>query len=427
MASLLTAVVFGLLFPAMDSPVSEQSAQRGNALDAYIAGHPLVSWRVLSTSKKELRIDLASQTWRELDWKHSLVLLNPTTLRHKGIAILAITGGKENAKDLAWAQKIADTSGIPVASLFDVPNQPLWGLLEDDLVAYTFSQYLQSEDSEWPLLFPMANSAIRAMDALQTSTRGTANPLRRFVLTGESKRGWTTWLAGTSRDRRIAGIAPFIYDNLNIAAQLPHQIKTWGHYSPMYKAYKDLGLLEVLETPIGKKLAAMVDPYASIGQIRAPVLNVIGGKDPFWTIDATSQYWSRLSAPKTLVVMPGKAHDFPGDANADRVLSAFAICCAKQKTLPQVRFGAPRSGPVDKSGPAPKNHILWRAVSVSADFSGSTWARVYEGATAPPLSRMTPVGDGSYAAYTLEGRFLVEGIEVGLFSPPRIVSPKRAN
>jgi PhoPQ-activated pathogenicity-related protein len=85
-------------------------------------------------------------------------------------------------------------------------------------------------------LFPMTKAAVRAMDALQSVDGG----LRRFVVTGASKRGWTTWLTGAF-DERVAGIVPVVFDNLRFEAQLPHQLVTWGRYSERVGDYTGRG------------------------------------------------------------------------------------------------------------------------------------------------------------------------------------------
>ena len=104
---------------------------------------------------------------------------------------------------------LGQASGLPVAVLFQIPNQPIGGREEDDLIAHTFEQFFMTGDPTWPLLFPRVKSVIRTMDALEQSTKGADDPLTKFVLTGASKRGWTAWLAGAIDDDRIGGYDPF--------------------------------------------------------------------------------------------------------------------------------------------------------------------------------------------------------------------------
>ena len=76
------------------------------------------------------------------------------------------------------------------------------GRTEDSFIAYTWDKFLRTGDARWPARLPMTKSAVRAMDTV-TSFCGTPDigglKVDQFVVSGGSKRGWTTWTtaAGT--------------------------------------------------------------------------------------------------------------------------------------------------------------------------------------------------------------------------------------
>lgn len=78
------------------------------------------------------------------------------------------------------------------------PNR---GRSEDSMIAYTWSHWVNNTfEYDWIAQFPMTKATIKAMDAVQqwVETQTRVSAVNRFVVGGGSKRGWTTWLAGSS-------------------------------------------------------------------------------------------------------------------------------------------------------------------------------------------------------------------------------------
>ena len=384
------------------------------------------SYQYQTSRDQGTQISLTSQTWQGNAWNHTILIREPKQILKKGLGVLFITGDGPRAGDRALLPLVTAATGLPTAFLFDIPNQPIYGLKEDDLIAYTFDKYLSTKDNSWPLLFPMTKSAIRAMDAIVDSTKNSSNPIKEFVVMGASKRGWTTWMTAASGDKRVKAIAPMVIDNLNVGKQMAQQIREWGAYSDQIEAYTKLGLQAKFFSKDGRHLSDMVDPYMYRSRINQPTLIVNGSNDPYWTVDASSNYWSDLKQPKWIVTVPNVGHDLGGGAKAVETVGAFCRSIAGKFKMPTVDWTLARSGRSVKvtlkyTGQLSKITV-WRADSVNLDFRPSKYEAV---ATVTDFkngrSELTfPLANTGNSAAFAEATFMDEGRSYRLCCPTQI-------
>jgi PhoPQ-activated pathogenicity-related protein len=324
---------------------------------------PAFTWTEVKHEGNVQELRFTSQTWQGREWKHDLMIVWPDHNPRTDHAILVVTGDRVDRVDVPFAKKLCEASHLPVATLFNVPNQPLYDLREDDLISYTFQRYFETESVDWPLLFPMVNSAVKAMDVL-SHVHGKW-PLKHFVVTGESKRGWTTWLTSALNDPRVLAIAPVAFDFLKFKAQLHHQMEVWGGLSDMLRAYADPAVQSEVDSPAGQHLIQMVDPYAYLHQMKVPVLIVRGTNDPYWPADATSLYWDDIKTKKGMLVLANEGHDFQSDDIYVRTMAVFA------NHFSELPMGSDAySEWLDAFGKWP---ISWVAYASGQDFRASPW------------------------------------------------------
>lgn len=371
--------------------VAKPTADEGpipTALADYIAlPDDSFAWKRLRTDKPTggtvHTLELTSQTWQNITWKHMLLVYEPTSVQNPQHMLLFITGGshlkepKDSEKALGLT--LAQLTGCRVATLHQVPNQPLFGdHVEDDLISETFLKYLATKDATWPLLFPMVKSAVRGMDALQQFSKEEFNAdVTSFVVTGASKRGWTTWLTGVV-DPRVKGIAPIVIDTLNLPKQMDYQLATWGKYSEQIDDYTRKGLVEHMQKNADVPLWRWVDPYTYRSQLALPKLIINGTNDRYWTVDALNNYWDDLPGTKHIRYVPNAGHNLKGgQEGALATLAAFTRHVGAGKNLPEIRWYHTDVGEQLQleisTEKAPEAVRLWQAHSDTKDFRDAKW------------------------------------------------------
>lgn len=363
-------------------------AARAAPLDDYVRQDDgAYGWVILQDQRdgagfRTLHVELTSQKWQGYVWKHRLLVVVPPAHAPASTGLLYISGSGSGVEELAAMRQVATLTGAVSAALMDIPNQPIMGLREDALIAYTFGRFAQTQDPTWPLLLPMTKGAVKAMDALQEIARQElGGEIERFVVAGASKRGWTTWLAAAV-DERVAGIAPMVYNNLNLPAQLALQAITFpGGASPKIADYTAAGLPALLATPVGRLLVSIVDPYAYVDRLTLPKMLLHGSNDPYWPADALNVYLDDLPGETFIVNFANGGHDLKDLTRVTASIAAFYRHVAQGPVLPQLDWHVAE----DEEGnfvlavartPQTVRASLWVAAGPTRDFTQASWLEV---------------------------------------------------
>lgn len=350
----------------------------------YLARHePVYKWekrgeRAL-TGGKVYDLHLVSQRWQNITWEHRLQIFVPEPVVNPRLCTVLNTGGSGSPADALLGLMAARASGSPFAVLYNIPNQPLFGgKNEDALVVYTWLKYMETGDAAWPLHFPMAKAVIKAMDAIQDFSKSAKmTPITDFVVTGASKRGWTTWLVGASKDPRVKAIAPMVIDTLNVRAQVEHQLKSYGKPSEQIEDYTAAGLLPLLQSDKATDLLKLEDPYSYRELITMPKLIILGTNDRYWTQDALNLYWDGLVGPKWVAYIPNSGHGLEDRGRVINVLTAFIKATATRTPFPKLTWkyeDTPKGVTltIDSGTPA-KAARLFYVTAPTRDFRDQKW------------------------------------------------------
>ena len=399
------------------------------------------AWKLADTKKTDTgtiyEIDLVSQTWHDITWDHKIQVFVPKNAKPQATMVLWNQGGTPNLLSGVLGLSIAERVKAPVAFLYGVPKQPLFGgKKEDALIAETFVRYLDTKDGSWPLLFPMVKSVVKAMDALQQFAKKEWDyEVKSFVITGASKRGWTTWLTAATGDTRVKAIAPLVIDTLNMPVQMKNQVGAFGKPSEMIKDYVERKLVPIPDTPEAKKLWRMVDPWVYRDKITVPKMIINGSNDPYWPLDALNSYWDDMKGDKWILYVPNAGHDLRErdkggkpellPMRAVNTLSAFCHCMIFDKPMPGLSWVCDEKAGVCRlevtSAAKTTGMRVWKAESETRDFRKALWVED-TGARFPATVRAPEEG---FRAFYAETEYDMDGLKFNLCTQLRILEAKK--
>ncbi|RNC66532.1 PhoPQ-activated pathogenicity-related family protein [Proteiniphilum sp. X52] len=374
----------------------QQAITPETALDAYVHNDdPTWGWEVRNRypidDTEVYSLLFISQKWHGMLWKHELIVFVPQSVKQDG-ALLFIDGGsvndgipkfsKEDNALFMFLSALANRNNALVCILKQVPNQPLYGgLKEDALISHTLNEFRKDKDYSWPLLFPMTKTAYKAMDAVQEfAARQLDRQVNRFLVSGASKRGWTTWLTGALQDPRVEAIAPMVIEMLNMPASLDYQKQVYGEYSEEINDYVKLEIPQAIHSEFGNAVVQMIDPYSYREKLTMPKMIFMGTNDPYWVVDAIKHYINDIPGHNLLHYVPNAGHGLGDKRQAFAALGSFFAHMLDKTDYPACEWNLTGKGKnIDlKVKASPDNLVgatLWKSVSDSRDFRKATWTK----------------------------------------------------
>ena len=322
---------------------------------------------------------MRSQTWRSLTevdrvlWEHQLTIIVPQVVSHTK-ALLFISGGSNNGyippsppSDLTF---IAVQTQSIVAELRQIPNQRLRfadetdpryidiGRTEDELIAYCWDKYKTTGDPLWLPRLPMTKAVVRAMDTIQAEYPA----VNGFVVSGGSKRGWTTWTTGLV-DPRVEAIIPIVIDVLNLEVSMQHHWDAYGYWADALSDYVDMDIMSWLHTPQFRDMMGVVDPYRyADNRLTMPkyIMNATG--DQFFLPDSAQFYFDGLKGEKYLRYVPNTDHGMNTEAVYN--IAAFYGAILNGVPRPQFTWSKLADGSLHvQTATAPTQVLLWQATN----------------------------------------------------------------
>eukprot|EP01080_Neovahlkampfia_damariscottae_P011860 gene11860-5189_t len=294
---------------------------------------------VNATNGRMYVLNVTSQTWLTTNevskpvWKHWVLVIIPRIITSFE-PLVFIRGSNSDMKapttipkDYAAAASITQSIIIVI---HQVPNQPVSfpseprPRKEDDIIAYTWKIFLNTKKTDWIQQLPMVKGAVKCIDSAKDFLFKTLRiKVDKYVVTGASKRGWTTWLVAIARPQEIAAIIPIVIPVLNMTENFKQIYKSYCFWPAALKDYEREGIMKRMYTPEMQDLQKIVDPINYLDILKMPKYIVSASGDQFFVPDSSDLFMNHLKGENRLRYIPNSDHGMKGTDAFESIISTY--------------------------------------------------------------------------------------------------------
>jgi PhoPQ-activated pathogenicity-related protein len=166
----------------------------------------------------------------------------------------------------------------------------------------------------------MAKAAFQSMRAIEEYTKGAdlGVDIEGWVVSGASKRGWTTWMVGAATCTspgcpNIIGIAPLVPIVPDLHQIIHRQYQSLGGFTFAFVDYKEAGILQIVDEPSFRSIEEITDPGNAVYAdrlARLPKYVVVSSDDEFMQLDWTPLWYDSMASKGEthLLIIPNTEH-----------------------------------------------------------------------------------------------------------------------
>jgi len=148
----------------------------------------------------------------------------------------------------------------------------------------------------------MAKAVMKAMQAVQEyTTQENIAELDGWLVSGASKRGWTTWMVGAASAKctwcpKVDALAPIVPIVPNLREGVHHMWQAYGGFSFAFNDYTDVNLTVLIDSDEVKELFKIVDPINYLSRLnKIPKFVVDSSDDEFMMMEWTNNWFDAFN------------------------------------------------------------------------------------------------------------------------------------